>query len=1023
MRFRHPLVARWTVAVLALLAAVGPCAADQYRNLESGHVNPLALNADGSRLYAVNTPDAVLEILAVDAEGRLSREAAVPVGLEPVSVRVAPDGLAWVVNQLSDTVSLVDPALGLVVQTLPVGDEPTDVAFAGGRAFVSSAGRDRLEVFDAPWGDTPPSFVELATRKPRALAVTSVGGREVVLAVGLHSGNRTTIVNANVIERNGVQLDPARLADLGLADLACDGAPTPRPPRPAGVAREPGLPVPAGGGEPQVGLIVRWDEAAGAWLDDAGQDWSHCARVRLGDHDLFAVDAQTLSVQSVQGLGTTLFDVSVQPGSQRVWVPNTEARNHVRFEHALGLKGHVVDNRLSVVDLGAAPEPTLTIVDLNAHVDRASEPPFNFPERLASISQPGRLVWTADGTRGYLTGLGSAKVFEVDGGCLDGSCIFGPDRLAPRAAPVLRGPSGLALDETRDRLFVMSRFDNAITIIEASTLSPLENLALHDPSTADQRDGRPLMYDAIQSSAHGDAACSSCHVFGDRDDLAWDLGDPGGEFVAYTEPNDNVRFMELTLFGPQTCDPADCASQTGFDPEKGPMTTQTLRGMLEPLHWRGDRPTFASFNGAFVSLLGAEDVSMGGPAAGLPDDAMALFRRFALDLTFPPNPNRTPEDELPDAEIEVPGSGFTGNPATGLQLFDTFFSDDGQAPCQACHAHPFGAAGGVLGGVTPLAVTAEDAAALFNGDDDLSFHSDLKVPHLRNMYEKKGPIQAAPGEEPVESVGGFGFAHDGSLPDLRTFLSVDVFTIDASQVEDIASYLLHFPTGTRPMVGHHVTLPPGAGPTGPPEAEARLARIESLGDAADPAHHCEGVAHVPMDGELRRVRLEGGVWLPDRADGMPLTTAELRAAAEAPISFLCAFDCDGHRLGGDRDSDGVLDGDDCAPDDGGAVAAPEPLGPLLVSEDGGARLSWADQSAATGPSLRHDVVGGTMAALWSEGLASAECVALEVQGGEHLDSRDPAGDGFWYLVRARNACGAAAGDWGRPELAGLDCGR
>ena len=53
--------------------------------------------------------------------------------------------------------------------------------------------------------------------------------------------------------------------------------------------------------------------------------------------------------------------------------------------------------------------------------------------------------------------------------------------------------------------------------------------------------------------------------------------------------------------------------------------------------------------------------------------------------------------------MTVPGEAFTGqgNPATGETLFNTHASDANQA-CISCHAHPFGAAGGTLGGVTPL---------------------------------------------------------------------------------------------------------------------------------------------------------------------------------------------------------------------------------------------------------------------------------------------------------------------------------
>ena len=73
--------------------------------------------------------------------GALSFVGDVPVGVDPVSLAVRPGtNEVWVVNHLSDTVSVVDAAARRVVATLAVGDEPTDVAFARGRAFVSLAG-------------------------------------------------------------------------------------------------------------------------------------------------------------------------------------------------------------------------------------------------------------------------------------------------------------------------------------------------------------------------------------------------------------------------------------------------------------------------------------------------------------------------------------------------------------------------------------------------------------------------------------------------------------------------------------------------------------------------------------------------------------------------------------------------------------------------------------------------------------------------------------------------------------------
>src|SRR6185295_15824433 len=147
MRIRG-MHARAVAALWVMLAAVGgaPRAADAaFVTFETGHVRPLALSPDGSRLFAVNTPDNRLEIFSVGA-GSLTPLAPVPVGLEPCAVAARSDGEVWVVNHLSDSISIVDvtAATPRVVRTLLVGDEPRDIVFAGpggGRAFVTTAHR------------------------------------------------------------------------------------------------------------------------------------------------------------------------------------------------------------------------------------------------------------------------------------------------------------------------------------------------------------------------------------------------------------------------------------------------------------------------------------------------------------------------------------------------------------------------------------------------------------------------------------------------------------------------------------------------------------------------------------------------------------------------------------------------------------------------------------------------------------------------------------------------------------------
>ena len=62
---------RWLTSLTLLVLAVAvPAAGASFVNFESGQVRPLALSADATRLYAVNTPDARLEILHVTAPRR-----------------------------------------------------------------------------------------------------------------------------------------------------------------------------------------------------------------------------------------------------------------------------------------------------------------------------------------------------------------------------------------------------------------------------------------------------------------------------------------------------------------------------------------------------------------------------------------------------------------------------------------------------------------------------------------------------------------------------------------------------------------------------------------------------------------------------------------------------------------------------------------------------------------------------------------------------------------------------------------
>ncbi|MCX5689163.1 MAG: hypothetical protein NTV94_05135, partial [Planctomycetota bacterium] len=75
-------------------------------NWESAHVHPLELSTDGHFLFACNTADNRLEVFSIEEGLRLL--ASVPVGLDPISVRVRNEREVWVVNRVSDDISIVD---------------------------------------------------------------------------------------------------------------------------------------------------------------------------------------------------------------------------------------------------------------------------------------------------------------------------------------------------------------------------------------------------------------------------------------------------------------------------------------------------------------------------------------------------------------------------------------------------------------------------------------------------------------------------------------------------------------------------------------------------------------------------------------------------------------------------------------------------------------------------------------------------------------------------------------------------
>jgi YVTN family beta-propeller protein len=803
-------------------------------NWETPHVSPLDVSPDGSTLFAVNTPDNRVELFDLESDMPLPI-GSVSVGLDPVSVRARSDSEIWVANHISDSISIVDVARLNVVKTIRCGDEPTDIGFAAGRAFVVCSQLNEVWVYNLSDLNSPPTILAIAGEDPRAVAV-SPDGLQVYVAI-FESGNDTSIVPHRSVS------DP--VGPYGGQN------PVPISNRPF-----PEELMPPTGQPPRVAHLVRKDPQSGAWLDDNQTDWSQMVSWNLHDHDLAVINAESLEVGYVSSLMNLNMNLAVLPDGQ-VTVIGTEATNHIRFEPELTARFvHSV-----IGEANPAAMTATRIEDLNPHLAEAyASRTSTLPDeqRALSIADPRAIVWSADGRTGYVAGMGTNNVIVVDAS-LTRQAQFG----------VGEGPTGLRLDEQRGRLYVLNKFEATISVIDTGSLSELDRVAMFDPTPRAVRNGRPMLYDARRTSGLGVTACASCHVDARLDQLSWDLGNPDGQIDAFNQVCDDIGVVRVF-------DPADCED---FHPLKGPMTTQTLQGIIgtEPLHWRGDRNSLKDFNPAFVSLNGND--------RPLTDEEMAAFEAFLETIRFPPNPFRNLDNSL-KSEL------FGGNPIRGQESFlrDEIDGNDDVpiVSCNRCHQLPIGTQRAVAPAIR------------------MRTPQSMKVPQLRNLYEKTGFSK-----DSQSNNRGFGFAHSGEMATLEEFLSFEVFLFgedDAGRQkrQDVISFIMSLSVDTHAAIGQQATL--DGTNNGDPRIGELLDLMLTLADTGQVGLVVKGWA----GGEARGYAYVGdGVFQSDRA-WEQRSAAELRAAATSgnELTWTVVPLGSAVRIGIDRDSDGVLDGDE-----------------------------------------------------------------------------------------------------------------
>ncbi len=861
-----------------------------FSSFESAHVHPLDITPDGTKLLAVNTANNDLEIFTISGQA-LTLKSVVKVGLEPVTVRAYSSTRAWVVNKISNSVSIVDLVNNALIATLQTGPEPADVVFTGtagsatspARAYVSVAQAREIWVFDPLVPGTTLQRIPVLGQQPRALAVGPNGSGGTNVYVGIfESGNGTTALT-------GGKVDAPFEVDIARDTSGPYGGVSPFPdsvnaqldyytslyPQVTTVTGNGAIPLNT---PPPVSVIVRRQApvngALPAWLDENGKNWSafingdlaqlgsNADRVAgwdLIDRDIAVINTATNAVTYQGGPLNIVMALAVNPSTNSVTAVGTDATNQLRYQPKLTSKFIQV-----LMGSYATTGTTGSKADLNPHLLPYSPVTGTYtltsiPQTCAtgstqcvanSIGDPRGIAWNPATGKGYVTGMGSNNVIVINASGARDTTISTP-------IPVGQGPTGIVLNAVGANAgaptlaYVLNRFDANISVINLAAASAataeVARVALsYDPTPTDVRLGRPFLYNTQANSGLGQLACGSCHVDARNDRLAWDLGDP-------------TSALEVIN------------SSVTEHPMKGPLLTMTLVDRMQSpfLHWRGDRANLAAFISAFNAL-------QGGPQT-ISTTQINQMQAFLATLRTPPNPYRTITNNYP-TEIAVPGSrGYpyrTGNAVLGAEEFES--------GCRSCH----------------VGQTGRGANFVENGFGLDQFRNP---PTWQNFYRREGLWF----NDATASTSGFGFQQDG------TFDTTQNSSRDDNMMAFMYSFNGSFPytpaglnatnvaVDTHAAVGRQVTL------SGSVTTDPILAQLQALADT----NAIDLVASGCVANETRGyVYVGSGTYADDRGQANSLAAMKGFAHAGSPITFTAVRRGTGYVLGIDQNDDGVLDG-------------------------------------------------------------------------------------------------------------------
>ena len=450
----------------------------------SPHIHPI--ETTNTLVYVANTPGGTIDVIDQKTQTITRR---IPVGIEPVTVKLRPDGRElWVSNHISDSISVIkiepghpfhhsviatiqdiDPATGSTRF-----DEPCGIAFASNdKAYVALSSENKIAVIDTKTRAIA-KYIPIPAQDPRNIAVRD--GKLYVTA--FESGNQTQL---------------------------------------------------SGGVKPLKGELATFDAYEHSIINNNVLSTGHVVDIvknpAVPDRDLFCfstINEQPLSATST--IGTLLYGLDVTSDGTVV-IAQTDARNDANGKS--GTKKHSLKelenrpflNRISLITPGkTGSKAAIRHIDLDPILPEQPTPATALATPSAVVTLPNSPIIAA-------VAAGSDTLFTLNSAT--GKVI---SRTQTGASP-----DGIAITKS-NIAYTLNAADNTVSIskIESSgRLSPAKTIALTDPTPHRFKLGRKA-FSTAKASSNGTFSCASCHPDGHTDQLLWVLDTPvvgGGDQI------------------------------------------------------------------------------------------------------------------------------------------------------------------------------------------------------------------------------------------------------------------------------------------------------------------------------------------------------------------------------------------------------------------------------------------------------------------------------------------------------------